>query len=132
MKLGRELDENLGRVGRRENEEKSEGHERECAIYRPQQQGQRSDTHHSEIDTWRSLGETRSTRLANQRFRDTWRTKKRNFVEITTMSWTTLWTKGQLIEKRKIIPSPARPTGSSRAYNAGLIPEFIQKKKKRP
>ena len=29
-------------------------------------------------------------------------------------------------------PSPARPKGSSRAYNAGLIPEFIQKKKKRP
>ena len=90
MKLGRELDENLGRVGRRENEEKSEGHERECAIYRPQHQGQRSDTHHSEIDTWRSLWETKSTRLANQQFHDTWRTKKRNFVEITTMSWTTL------------------------------------------
>ena len=35
MNLGRELDENLGRVGRRENEEKSEGHERECTIYRP-------------------------------------------------------------------------------------------------
>ena len=70
MKLGRELDEDLGRVGRRENEEKSEGHERECTIYRPQQQDQRNDTRHSEIDTWRFLWETRSTRLANQQFRE--------------------------------------------------------------
>ena len=76
MKLGRELDEELGRVGRRENEEKSEGHERECTIYRPQQQDQRNDTRHLEIDTWRFLWETRSTQLANQQFRNTWRTKK--------------------------------------------------------
>ena len=90
MKLGRELDENLGRIGRRENEEKSEGYERECTIYRPQQQGQRNDVRHSETDTWRFFWETRSTVLVNQQFRDTWRTKKCNFAKITTMSWTTL------------------------------------------
>ena len=100
MKLGRELDDDLGRVGRRENEEKSKGHE---SIYGPQQQDQRNDIRHSKIDTWQFLWEMGSTRLANQQFRNTWCTKKWNVVKITTMSWTTLWTKGQLIEKQKII-----------------------------
>ena len=53
-KLGRGLDEALGRDGRREIMRRVKGKRENVTIYRVQRQGQRSDVNHPGSDTWQS------------------------------------------------------------------------------
>ena len=59
-----------------------------------------------------------STQPAHQWLRDTWLLKRKTFSKITTMSWTTPWTKGQLIGKQEDNPIPCSSKDSSRANRA--------------